>query len=86
MKQLILIAGLLFPLLGLTGPVNINSADAEVIARELKGIGLSKAQAIVNYRDEHGSFESADELIKIRGIGPKVLEDNRDNILLNDPQ
>jgi competence protein ComEA len=64
------------------GPVDINTADAATIAKELQGIGLSKAQAIVAYRDKNGSFKSAEDLRKIKGIGVKTLERNRPNILM----
>jgi competence protein ComEA len=70
----------LLPALVWAGPVDINTADAATIARELQGIGLSRAQAIVAYREKNGAFRSADELRKIKGIGAKVLERNRANI------
>ena len=62
------------------GPVNINSADAATLARELKGIGLKRAQAIVDYRARYGPFKSADELALVKGIGPKAIEANRADI------
>ena len=62
------------------GPVNINTADAKTLAKELDGIGPAKAQAIVDYRQKNGSFKTADDLLKVEGIGAKVLEQNRDNI------
>jgi competence protein ComEA len=70
----------LMPVLVWAGPVDINTADAATIAKELQGIGLSRAQAIVAYREKNGAFRSADELRKIKGIGAKVLERNRANI------
>jgi competence protein ComEA len=62
------------------GPVNINTADATTLARELKGIGLKRAQAIVDYRGQYGLFRSADELALVKGIGPKAIEANRADI------
>ena len=76
-----LIASLL-PVLAWAGPVDINKADAATIAKELQGIGLSRAQAIVAYREKNGAFRSVDDLRKIKGIGAKVLERNRANIKL----
>ena len=66
--------------------VNINTADAEAIQSELKGVGLQKAEAIVAYREMNGSFKSADELANVKGIGAKTVEKNRDNILVADPK
>jgi competence protein ComEA len=70
----------LLPVLAWAGPVDVNSADAATIAKELQGIGLSRAQAIVAYREKNGAFRSVDDLRKIKGIGAKVLERNRSNI------
>jgi len=75
----VLIASLL-PVFAWAGPVDINKADAATIAKELNGIGLSKAQAIVAWREKNGSFKSVDDLRKIKGIGAKTLEKNRSNI------
>jgi competence protein ComEA len=62
------------------GPVNINTADATTLSRELKGIGMKRAQAIVEYRQKHGPFKSAEELALVKGIGPAALAKNRDLI------
>jgi competence protein ComEA len=74
-----LVASLL-PVVAWGGPVNINTADASTIARELDGVGPSKAQAIVEYRQKNGPFKSPEDLLKVQGIGEKVLEQNRGNI------
>jgi len=63
------------------GPVNINSANYKTLAENIKGVGEKKAKAIVAYREKHGPFRRADDLINIKGIGPKLIEKNR-NILL----
>ena len=68
------------PLWAFAGPVNINTADAETISRELDGVGLTKAQAIVEYREKHGPFKSADDLSLVKGIGERTVDLNRANI------
>ncbi|NYE29423.1 competence protein ComEA [Rhodanobacter sp. K2T2] len=73
------------PALALAGtPVNINKADAATIAKSLDGIGQSKADAIVAWRDTNGPFKSADDLSQVKGIGKATLERNRASILLAD--
>jgi competence protein ComEA len=64
-------------------PVNVNTADAETLAKSLDGIGLAKAKAIVAYREEHGPFKSADDLTQVKGIGQATLQRNHDAILLS---
>ena len=78
----ITLCAVLLPVLALAGPVNINTADAETISRSLQGVGLSKARAIVEYREKHGPFKSPDDLSLVKGIGDRTVEINRDNILL----
>lgn len=82
-RLLLLSAVFVAPFAALAGPVNVNSADATQIAKELKGVGLSKAQAIVQYRDKNGPFKSAEDLRKVKGFGAKMLERNRANIRVN---
>ena len=85
MRTTRLLAGLgLFaiPLLAAAGPVNVNTADAETISAELKGVGLAKAKAIVEYRQVHGPFQSLEDLTRVSGIGERTLELNRGDIQL----
>lgn len=53
--------------------VNVNTATLDDL-ETLPGIGPVKAQAIIDYRNEHGDFESIDELENVQGIGVKTLE------------
>ena len=63
--------------------VNLNTADAATLQSELVGIGATKAQAIVAYREEHGNFASVEELLEVKGIGEATLEKNRDKLSVN---
>lgn len=63
-------------------PVNINKADAASLANNLKGVGIEKAKAIVEYRKKHGAFEIANDLMQVKGIGEKTIEKNRKNIII----
>ncbi|WP_162063213.1 ComEA family DNA-binding protein [Vibrio taketomensis] len=56
--------------------VNVNQASAQEIADLLKGIGLKKAQAIVEYREQQGPFQSAEDLAKVKGIGEATVAKN----------
>jgi len=77
---------LVCPIPALAGPVDVNSADAATISAELQGVGMVKAQAIVDYRDTHGPFKSVDDLVLVKGIAQRTLEINRGNILLAPPK
>jgi len=83
-RILLPLVALLAPALVLAGPVNINTADAETISSELKGIGLSKARAIVEYRKKHGPFKSAADLSLVKGIGERTVEINKADIKVQD--
>lgn len=62
--------------------VNINTADADALASALKGVGKSKAEAIIAYRKEHGPFKSPEQLSEVKGIGDKLVERNRAHIVV----
>ena len=62
--------------------VNINTASAEELAEMLKGVGVKKAEAIVEYRDKYGAFSSVDDLSQVKGIGEATLRKNKERIAL----
>ncbi len=61
--------------------VSINNATVKELT-SLKGVGKVKAQAIVNFRKEYGSFTSLNSLTKVKGIGEKVLIENKNKLTL----
>lgn len=61
----------------LLAEININTASEQEIAEELQNIGLSKASAIIRYREDNGPFKTVDEIAKVRGIGMSTVEKNR---------
>ena len=79
-KPLFLALTLLVALPAWPEPVDINTANAETLAKNIKGVGAKKAEAIVEYRKKHGPFKRPEDLVRVRGIGPKLVEQNRDVI------
>lgn len=71
-----------FPLVTMAAPVNINTADAKALDSALVGVGQKTAKAIVDYRAKNGQFKTVDDLLKVKGIGPALLEKNRANITI----
>ena len=57
--------------------VNINQADAKTLAT-LKGIGKDRALKIVEYREKNGPFLKIEDIMKVKGIGRKVFDRNKD--------
>ncbi len=85
-RNLLLTVLACLPLCALAGPVDINTADAETLSAELDGVGLSKARAIVEYREKYGPFKNADDLSLVKGIGDRTVEINRENIRVGAPK
>ncbi|ACZ12693.1 ComEA family DNA-binding protein [Sulfurospirillum deleyianum] len=69
----------LFLVASLWAKVDINSASLSELS-SLRGIGEKKAQAIVEYRTQKGKFNTIDELVHVKGIGPKILESIKSDI------
>jgi competence ComEA-like helix-hairpin-helix protein len=65
-------------------PVNINTAGATEL-QQVPGIGPSTAQKILDTRKSYGAFKSVDDLLAIKGIGPKKLEKMRKYLTVSKP-
>ena len=63
--------------------VNINTADASALAAGLTGVGRSRAEDIVRYREAFGPFTTVEQLAEVKGVGPSTLEKNRARITLD---
>ncbi|MQZ31829.1 ComEA family DNA-binding protein [Acinetobacter haemolyticus] len=61
--------------------ISLNQANLQQL-QSLSGVGEKKAQAIIEYRQKHGAFKALDELMNVKGIGPKLLEKNRSRLIL----
>ena len=83
-KQLLAALALL-PVVAWAGPVDLNSADAATLARELRGVGPAKAEAIVAWREANGPFSNPEDIVLVQGIGERVLEDNRELLSVSEP-
>lgn len=62
--------------------ININTASAEELSNGLVGIGIKKAEAIVEFRKANGAFRQVEELVEVNGIGEATLEKNKDRLTL----
>jgi competence protein ComEA len=67
------------------GKVNINTATREQLMT-LDGIGQSYADRIIEYRQKNGPFHSPNDIVKIKGIGQKMFEVNKDRIIVQNPK
>jgi competence protein ComEA len=78
-KRTILVALLAFAVPAFSADkLNVNTATVQQIAKTMKGVGKHKAESIVTYRHEHGRFINLEQLKKVKGIGNKTVEANRD--------
>ncbi|HET8731043.1 MAG TPA: ComEA family DNA-binding protein [Moraxellaceae bacterium] len=66
-----------------SAPVNVNTAGLGVLVT-LKGVGEQKAKAIINFRKAHGPFRSFDDFEAVPGVGPALIDRNRERIEFTD--
>ncbi|MBF0209556.1 MAG: helix-hairpin-helix domain-containing protein [Desulfamplus sp.] len=64
--------------------VNINRADAIELSSVLKKVGPKIAAAIVEYREANGEFKVPEDIKKVKGVGDKIFELNKDVIVVQD--
>lgn len=83
-KKILLAVCLLIPTLLFAEAVNINTADKEALMTSIKGVGEKRAEAIIAYREQNGSFKSVEELAEVRGVGQSIVEKNMDNLSVAD--
>ena len=79
-RNLILGLIILFSPLCFAETVDINSADASVLAKNINGVGPDRAKAIIKYRNEYGPFGAVEDLALVQGIGFKIVAKNRDKL------
>ena len=87
--RFIVVVAVLSLFLGLSTPipaialekVNINTASAEELA-QLKRIGPKYAARIIEFRETNGPFKLSEDIMKVKGIGQKTWEVNKDRIVV----
>jgi competence protein ComEA len=68
-----------------TWTIDINTAAEQELADELYGIGKIKAKRLVEYRKKIGGFIAIEQIMEVKGIGPKIFQQNRDKLELSHP-
>ena len=62
-----------------TKKININKASVQTLVK-LKNVGPAIAKRIIEFREKNGPFEKPEDIVKVKGIGPKIFELNKDLI------
>jgi len=80
-NSIVLTLLLALPIIGFSADsININTADKETLMSVIKGVGDTKADAIIAYREENGNFKSIDDLANVKGIGLGTVDKHRDRL------
>ena len=95
LNRQIVIAVLVAVFVGLVGVINVNAEEAQKVnintasaeqLTQLKGIGPSHAAKIIEFREKNGPFKTAEDLTQVSGIGQKTVENNKELILVAEPE
>ena len=84
MKSVLLFISSLFVCAAALAAVNLNTASQQEL-ESLKGVGPSKARAIIEYRKQHGPFKSVQELDDVPGFGEKTVRKLEPDLTLTGP-
>jgi competence protein ComEA len=84
MKKLLLSLLVLLFSGSLYAAVDLNTASVEEL-QAVKGVGASKAEAIVQHRKQHGPFKRVEELDAVKGFGKKTVERLRSEFTVSQP-
>jgi competence protein ComEA len=80
-NSIVLTLLLALPIIGFSAEaININTADKETLMSVIKGVGEKKAEAIIAYRKENGSFKSIDDLANVKGISQTTVDKHREQL------
>lgn len=86
LRKTLLALLIMLPALSFAGEaININTADKAALM-SIKGVGEKRAEAIIAWREQHGLFKSVDDLASVSGIGPAIVEANRENLTTGSKQ
>ena len=72
-------------LAGEKAKVDINTATAEQLEKQLDRVGPKYAERIVKHREEKGKFKKPEDIMLVKGIGQKTWEANKDRIVVSEP-
>ena len=88
LRRLLMALALLIaaPLAGAAETVDINTAGAAELAAAISGIGMKRAEEVIAYREANGPFTRIEDLTKVKGIGSKTLEKNRERLTVGEPR
>ena len=86
LRKLVLVVLFSLPcLLSAAQLININTADKATLM-SINGIGEKRAEAIISYREQHGPFKSVEQLLEVQGVGPSILDKNKDTLTVKNEQ